>query len=93
MDSDNLKNDNVSSYLPSVLAEELGDHSNLRKSYKTKDLVQTITILKDILKVFKYMDNSFGLFLVYNLIPLLRTDFNNIKLRKQVKESFSLPKQ
>jgi hypothetical protein len=56
LDSNNLKNDDVSPYLPSVLAEKLGDHSNLRKFYKTKDLVQTITIFKDILKVFKYMD-------------------------------------
>ena len=46
-----------------------------RKSYKTNDLVQTITIFKDILKVFKYIDNSFGLFLVYNLVSLLRADF------------------
>ena len=33
------------------------------------------------------MDNSFGLFLVYNLVSLLRADFNNIKLRKQVSDS------
>jgi hypothetical protein len=85
LDSDNLKNDDVSSYLPSVLAEELGDHSNLKKSYKTKDLVQTITIFKDILKVFKYMDNSFGLFLIYNLVLFLRSDFNNLKLREKNK--------
>jgi len=62
LDPDNLQNDDISPYLPSVLAEELGEHSKLKKSYKTKDLVRTITLLKDILKVFKYMDNSFGLF-------------------------------
>ena len=39
------------------------------------------------------MDNSFGLFLVYNLVSLLRADFNNIKLRKQVEESDSIQRR
>ena len=93
LDSDNFKNDDISPYLPSTLAEMLGDHSNLKKSYKTKDLVQTITIFKDILKVFKYIDNSFGLFLVYNLVLLLQADFNNRKLKKQVEKSDSIQRR
>ena len=39
------------------------------------------------------MDNSFGVFLVYNLVSLLRADLNNIKLRKQVKESDSIQRR
>ena len=40
-----------------------------------------IPIWKDILQVFKYSGNSFGLFLVYNLVIFLQIDFNNSKLR------------
>ena len=90
LDQENLQNNDISPYLPSVLAVELGEHYKLRKSYKTQDLIRTIGILKDILKVFKYMENSFGLFLVYNLVSMLRADFNSKKLKKQVKESNSI---
>ena len=77
--SENLTSNNLDPYLPSVLAKELGKHDSLKKSYKTKVLIDTITTFKDILQVFQFTDNSFGLFLMYTLVFFLRADANNSK--------------
>ena len=87
LNQENMESNDVSAYLPSVLAEKLGKHSDIKRSYQTKDVVKTINLLKFILRVFKYLDNSFGLFLIYNLVMFLRADFNNTKLKKQMENS------
>ena len=85
--SENLTSNNLDPYLPSVLAKELGKHDSLKKSYKTKALIDTITTFKDILQVFQFTDNSFGLFLIYTLVSFLRSDANDTKLKKKISEN------
>ena len=85
--SENLTSNNLDPYLPSVLAKELGKHDSLKKSYKTKALINTITTFKDILQVFQFTDNSFGLFLIYTLVSFLRSDANDTKLKKKISEN------
>lgn len=78
----NLDTSDVSPYLSSALAKNLGSHPGLKRCNKTKEVTNTLTIFKDFLKIFKKMDNSIGLFLIYNLVDLLRSDFSNNKLKK-----------
>lgn len=73
-------------YLPSSLAPEWGHSDFQKKSYKTKKLVNTLYIFKDFLRVLSYVDNSFGLFLIYNLVSFLRSDFNDVKLKEQIED-------
>jgi hypothetical protein len=85
--SENLTSNNFDPYLPSVLAEELGNHDSLKNSYKTKALINTITTFKDILQIFQFTNNSFGLFLIYTLVSFLRADTNDTKLKKKVSQN------
>ena len=88
-----LKSQDISYYLPSVLYENIKGEKALKKSYKTKAYKEFIPIWKDILQVFKYLDNSFGLFLVYNLVIFLRADFNNSKLKQQIEDNQPLKRK
>ena len=90
---ENLNNNDITPYLPSIIATNLGNHSEITRSNKTKKMKEVIDLLKTILKVYKFLNNSFGLFLIYNLLTLLRFDTNNEKLRKQIKQQNSLKKK
>ena len=46
-----------------------------------------VYIFKDFLRILNHMDNSFGLFLIYNIVSLLRSDFNNTKLKNQIEDN------
>ena len=82
-----LRTEDPSPYLPSSLASNLGEHDIIKKSYKKPEIVDTINFFKDILKVFIYMDNSLGLFLVYKLTTFLRSDVDALKLKSKIEKN------
>lgn len=81
-DTKNLDSSEVSAYLPSELAKNLGRHPHVVGSIQTENSVSTLKIFKDFLEVFQKTNNSFGLFLIYNLVHFLRSDFDNSVLKK-----------
>lgn len=87
LDPNKLKKDDISPYLPSSLAQEWSNSDFQKKSYKTKNLVNTLYIFKDFLRILNYMHNSFGLFLIYNFVSFLRSDFNEVKLKEQIEDN------
>lgn len=86
LDPEILNSEEIDPYLPSILATNLGEHTNLKRTYRTKTLRMTIDLLKDILKVYKTMGNSFGLFLIYTLVMSLRSNFNDHKIKEKIEE-------
>lgn len=82
----NLNSEDIQPYLPSVLAENFGSHKDLRRSNRTQEMVFIVTALKLILRTFKHSDNSFGLYLIYNLIQYLRSDLDKNLMKKIVSE-------
>jgi hypothetical protein len=86
-DDKNLNSKDISYYLESTLYEYFKNQKAQKRSNKTKKNKEQVEGLKDILLVFKVLNNSFGLFLIYNLVVFLRSGFDNTKLRNQIENN------
>lgn len=61
-----------------------------KKNNVTKKFTETFLFFKTILKTFKDLNQSFGLFLIYSIVISLRADNNKFNKDKKVERSFTI---